>query len=95
MSSNTVENQKESRLSIRASESEKAMLRLAAHTRHMNTSEFVRQASLDAARAILEEQTTFRLSESEWEAFRARLDAPAKMIPTLRQLFSEKEPYGG
>ncbi len=85
--------QKESRLSIRASEPEKALLRQAAQARHMNTSQFVLQASLDAARAILVDQTEFRLPPEQWKAFCDRLDEPAKSIPALRKLFSEEEPY--
>jgi uncharacterized protein (DUF1778 family) len=85
--------QKESRLSIRASEPEKAILKQAARAQHMNTSQFVLQASLDAAHAILVDQTEFRLPPEQWEAFCQRLDAPPQTIPALRQLFSEPEPY--
>ena len=86
---------KESRLSIRASEPEKAILAQAAQARRMNTSQFVLQASLDAAHAVLVDQTEFRLPPAQWEAFCERLDAPTKTIPALRQLFSEAEPYNG
>ena len=86
---------KESRLSIRASEPEKAILAQAAQARRMNTSQFVLQASLDAAHAILVDQTEFRLPAEQWEAFCDRLDAPTRTIPALRQLFSEAEPYNG
>ena len=86
---------KESRLSIRASEPEKAILAQAAQARHMNTSQFVLQASLDAAHAIIVDQTEFRLPAEQWEAFCERLDAPARTIPALHQLFSEAEPYNG
>lgn len=89
----TAPTQKETRLSILTTEPEKTILRQAAQARHMNTSEFVRQASLDAARTILVDQTDFRLPPEEWEAFCAALDAPAKTIPALRKLFSEEEPY--
>jgi len=92
-SSNTMP--KESRLSIRASEPEKAILAQAAHVRRMNTSQFVLQASLNAAHAILVDQTEFRLPPGQWEAFCERLDSPAKAIPALSQLFSEEEPYSG
>ena len=84
---------KETRLSIRASEPEKTILTQAAQARRMNTSQFVLQASLDAAHAVLEEQTEFRLSAEQWQTFCQRLDAPAKTIPTLRRLFSESEPF--
>ena len=91
----TAHMQKESRLSIRASEPEKAILTQAAKARRMNTSQFVLQASLDAAQAILADQTEYRLAPEQWEAFCARLDAPAKSVPALRELFRETEPYGG
>lgn len=87
--------QKESRLSIRASDQEKTILREAAQARRMNTSQFVLQASLEAAHAILVDQTAFQLPPEQWEAFCQRLDAPAKTVPALRQLFSEKNPYDG
>ena len=83
--------QKETRLSIRATEPEKAILAQAARARHTNVSQFVLQASLDAANAILVEQTEFRLPPDQWEAFCQRLDAPPKIIPALQQLFSEPE----
>lgn len=86
--------QKEKRLSIRASEPEKTILTQAARARNMNTSQFVLQTSLDAARAILIDQTEFRLSRDQWEAFCRRLDEPPKAIPALAALFREPEPYG-
>jgi len=86
---------KESRLSIRASEPEKTLLTQAAHARHMNISQFVLQVSLEAARAILVDQTEFRLSPEQWEEFCQRLDEPARTIPELRDLFSDAEPFHG
>ncbi|MCC2668280.1 MAG: hypothetical protein K0Q72_751 [Armatimonadetes bacterium] len=89
------EAQKGTRLSIRATAPEKTLLAQAARARHMNTSQFVLQASLDAARAILVDQTEFRLPPAQWEAFCQRLDAPPQMIPSLRDLFREPEPFDG
>src|SRR5438067_8695442 len=91
--SRTGNTQKESRLSIRASKPEKEILAQAARAQRMNTSQFVLQASLDAAHAILVDQAEFRLAPEQWDAFCARLDAPARTIPVLRQLFSEPDPY--
>ena len=93
MLTKTSVDQKESRLSIRASEADKAILTQAARAKHMNTSQFVLQASLDAARAALVDQSEFRLSSEQWEAFTKRLDAPARTIPALQGLFRESEPY--
>ena len=87
--------QKEARLSIRASDPEKLILAQAARARHMNTSQFVLQASLDAAQAVLLDQSEFKLPAGEWKAFCKKLDAPAKAIPALRKLFNEADPFGG
>jgi len=84
---------KEKRLSIRASEPEKSLLTQAASARHMNVSQFVLQASLDAAHAILVDQTEFRLPPEQWDAFCRRLDQPAQTNPALVQLFREAEPF--
>ncbi|KAF3889766.1 MULTISPECIES: type II toxin-antitoxin system TacA family antitoxin [Nostocales] len=84
---------KETRLSIRATEPEKAILAEAARIRHTNVSKFVLQASLDAANAILMNQTEFRLPPDRWEAFCERLDAPPKVVRALQQLFSEPEQF--
>lgn len=84
---------KETRLSIRATEPEKAILAEAARVRHTNVSKFVLQASLDAANAILMHQTEFPLPPDQWEAFCERLDAPPKVVPELQRLFSEQEPF--
>ena len=92
MSQNVITPQKETRLSIRASEPEKAILVQAAQARRLNISQFVLQASLDAAHAVLVDQTEFRLPPEQWQAFCERLDEPARVIPALRDLFSEPEP---
>ncbi len=95
MSRITAENAgRELRLSIRASAPEKDILWRAARARHMNISQFVLQVSLDAASAILADQTEFRLTPEEWEAFCERLNAPARVIPALHDLFREMEPTG-
>ena len=86
--------QKETRLSIRASEPEKKILMRAAQLQHTNISQFVLQTALDAAQAVLADQTEFRLSPKQWETFCERLNAPAKVIPALRDLFKESEPIG-
>ena len=93
MPTQTAAAQKETRLSIRASESEKSILAQAARARHINTSQFVLQASLDAAHAILVDQTEFKLPLEQWEVFCTRLDEPATSIPALVKLFQEPDPF--
>jgi uncharacterized protein (DUF1778 family) len=85
--------QKEQRLSIRATESEKEILAQAAKMQHTNISQFVLQTSLTAASAILVDQTEFRLSPDQWEEFCQRLDEKPKVISALQELFSEPERF--
>lgn len=56
MSQRTDLRPKESRLSIRASDAEKAILAQAARARRMNTSQFVLKSSLDAEQSVLSER---------------------------------------
>lgn len=95
MSSHTTTAQRASRLSIRASASDKTLLTQAARARRMNMSQFVLEASLDAARTIIADQTEFRLPPKEWEAFCQRLEEAPQVIPALRRLFSEADPFHG
>ena len=84
---------KETRLSIRASDPDKVLLMRAAQARRVNVSQFVLQASLEAARTVLAEPTEFRLPAEQWDAFCRRLDAPSQSIPALSRLFAEPEPF--
>jgi uncharacterized protein (DUF1778 family) len=81
---------KEDRLYIRVSPAEKATLTQAAQRRHLNASQFVLQASLDAAHAVLAENNIVRLSPDAYDAFVRRLDEPARDIPELSALFAER-----
>ena len=93
MTRTSTETQKESRLSIRATEPEKAILAHAARVRRTNVSQFVLQASLDAAHTVLVDQTEFRLPQKQWEEFCQRIDEEPKVIPALQKLFSEQDPF--
>ena len=95
MPQKAVTTQKESRLSIRASAPEKKILVQAAQAQRTNISQFMLQSSLEAAQAILANQTEFRLPPEQWKALCERLDEPAQVIPALRDLFSEPEPVAG
>lgn len=84
---------KEDRIYIRMSPAQKQRVTRAAKTRHLTTSQFVTQASLDAAEQVLADQTVFHLTPEQWEAFQARLDEPPRDIPALKKLFSETLPF--
>lgn len=84
---------KEDRIYVRLSPAQKQLVTRAALTRHLTTSQFVMQASLDKAEEVLAEQTVFYLTPEQWEAFQARLDEPPRDIPALRKLFAEELPF--
>lgn len=84
---------KEKRLTIRATEPEKELLAQAARAKRTNVSRFILEASLNAANAVLVDQTEYRLPPEQWDAFCRRLDDPPKTIPALQQLFRENAPF--
>ena len=90
MSQNAV---KEKRLTVRATVPEQELLAQAAKARHINVSRFMLEASLDAANAVLVDQTEYRLPPEQWDAFCRRLDDPPKTIPALQQMFREDGPF--
>lgn len=80
---------KEERLNIRLSARQKTVLARAAQVRHTTVSDFVLETAVQAAEQLIAEQSHFELSESDWNAFCAILDAPPKPIPALRKLLNE------
>ena len=78
-----------SRVYIRTSEPQKRLLSQAAEARHMNTSQFMLQVSLDAAQSIVADQTIFTMTPEQWDAFQRRLDEPVRVIPALQELHAE------
>jgi uncharacterized protein (DUF1778 family) len=54
------------------------ILMQAAEARHTNVSQFVLQASLDAAQAVLVDQAEFRLPPAQWKAFCETSGRPGK-----------------
>jgi uncharacterized protein (DUF1778 family) len=91
-----ITNQKYKRLSIRVTDQQKAILEQAAQAQHMSVTQFVLQASLDAAHSVLEDPfdlTIFHLPSAQWQAFCQRLEQLPQINPALQQLFSEQSPW--
>lgn len=74
----------ETRLQMRISEVQKAMLERAATARGQSLTEFVLQAAIPAAQQAITEQLFFSVSEETFRAFNDRLDEPARDNPRLR-----------
>lgn len=83
----------EERLSIRASEAQKDLLRRAAASRHMNVSQFVLQTSLRAAEDTLAEESTCTISREHHEWLTRALDSDPIDTSALRALMSESSSW--
>jgi uncharacterized protein (DUF1778 family) len=77
----------ESRLSIRANPSQKAILSRAATANHMNVSQFVLGASLREAEQMINDETSIMLSAEEYTRLAEIIDAatPASPKPRLQE----------
>ncbi|MGK7872842.1 MAG: DUF1778 domain-containing protein [Xenococcaceae cyanobacterium] len=87
--------QKDKRLQLRLSTHQKDVLSRAAKLKQTTISNFILEASYEAAQKVLVEQSLFSLSDEEWEAFCDALDAPPKDIPALRKLLTEPSVFDG
>ena len=80
---------KDTRIDLRAENSQKKLLTYAASIRKVKLSAFILESALKEAEGIIAEKVHFSLSPSKWKEFCAALDAPARNIPELKRLFSE------
>ena len=80
--------QKDSRLSIRASEHKKAVIARAARIRNTTLSEFVVENAYQTAQEVIAEQTQFTLGKKEWKLFCEALDAPPKSVKAIKRLLT-------
>ncbi len=80
---------KEDRLGIRLAPGEKALFKRAAELERKSLSEFVLASAREKAEALLAEQNRFTVSAAQMKALCKALDTPPRIIPRLRQLFSE------
>lgn len=81
---------KSERIALRIAAADKAKLASAAALQRRSVTEFVLAASREAADYVLGEQTRFRLPSAKHRAFLAALDAPPRVIPELKRLFSRR-----
>lgn len=102
MSTQTAPKDKDTRLHLRASPSQKELLVRAAKTRHLNLTQFVLQACLEAAEKVVREQeaqeaqeaqqatqSVIRVSAQHHDWLMQKLDEPPQDNPALRRLLAE------
>ena len=77
-----------SRLGLRATPEQEAILRRAASVAHKSLTDFILDASFQAAEQTLLDQRLFMVSGAEHRAFLALLDRPESDNPGLADLFA-------
>lgn len=82
-----------SRLGLRATSEQEAILRRAAEVSHKSLTDFVLDSACLAAEPTLLDQRLFMVSESQGRALLELLDHPATDNTELRELFAKPAPW--
>jgi uncharacterized protein (DUF1778 family) len=86
---------KDTRLNIRATRHQKAVIAKAAKASNTTVSTFVLRHAYEDAQSILADEARFRLPKRQWKAFCDALDTPPKDLPALRKLLRSKGVFDG
>jgi len=87
--------QKDTRIDLRIENSQKDFLVYAASLKKMKLSAFVLNCAIKEAEDMVASKTQFTLPESQWKAFSAALDRPARENPKLKKLFKTADVFHG
>jgi uncharacterized protein (DUF1778 family) len=77
-------------LSVRVSQSERHLLEMAAEQARTNLSDFIRRKAIEAAEMDVLDHRLVTIPSEDWKKFEAWVEAPAKDVPALRKLASNK-----
>lgn len=80
-------------ISMRLPEDDIAIIDRAARMRGRSRTDFVREAAVQAAEAVILEQSTIRMSAKDFAAFRASIEAPAHPVARMVNLLRETPPW--
>lgn len=83
---------KTQRLHVRVAASDDRLFRSAAAATQESLSEFLVESGRERAERVLADRTRFVLSPTQWRAFTAALDRPAREIPAVVELFRRPRP---
>lgn len=84
---------KDSRLHVRLSSEQDALIRQAAEAEGKNLTDFSVEALVGHARDVLADRRLFRLGDAAWAEFQAVLDRPAARSPRLEKLLAAVPPW--
>ena len=88
------QNRKEQPLSMRLNEADIAVIDRAARLRGRSRTEFVRDAAVRAAEAVLMEVGPLRMSEAGFDAFVSALEAPGQVVEAMVERLRRPAPWG-
>lgn len=80
---------KDSRLAVRLSSGQDALIRRAADAEGRSITEFTVAAAVAHAEDVLADRRIFSVDEASWQEFQAILDRPVSSKPNLAKLLSE------
>ena len=84
---------KDSRLHVRLSSEQDALIRHAAEAEGKNLTDFTVEAIVGYARDVLADRRLFLLDAAAWNEFQALLDRPVVHNPRLAKLLGETPPW--
>jgi uncharacterized protein (DUF1778 family) len=77
------------RINLRATPYQERLIRAGAARRGANLSDFILESACSQAEDAISDQVHFIVTEAQWKAFMKALDAPPRVLPKLRRLFSK------
>jgi uncharacterized protein (DUF1778 family) len=80
---------KNTRIAVRLSHEQDALIRHAAEAEGRTVTDFTVQAAVAHARDILADRRLFQLDDPSWTEFLSLLDRPIEYKPRLNKLFTE------
>jgi uncharacterized protein (DUF1778 family) len=80
-------------LSMRLPEADVAIIDRAAARRGRSRTDFVREAAVRAAEEVLMEPGLIQMSPESFDAFKAAVEAPGRVVPELAELFARPSPW--
>jgi uncharacterized protein (DUF1778 family) len=82
------ERAKSERFHVRASARQATLIKAGAARRNVNLTDYILYSTCTQAQIDLADQNHFVLPPKAWNAFVKALDAPPKVLPGLKRLFS-------
>lgn len=86
-------NARNSRINLRVSTSQAALIRRAADAQEKSLTDFVVTSAAVAAEQVLADRRWFQLDDSAWESFEALLDRPAVFKPRLSARLNAEDDF--